>query len=72
MTSQIEEAVNDVQTAFRNLIQLDADEALAVVTGTFVGACEAYAEFRGNDKNKQISIEGTGSNQRKITIHAVE
>lgn len=47
----------------------DVDLALELVTGLFVGLLTAYMEFKDQDPDTEIVLNGDGEGQRKITLH---
>ena len=68
--------MSDTEEKKENIIDLigklageDVDGALELVTGLFVGLLTAYMEFKDQDPNTEIVLNGDGKGQRKITLH---
>lgn len=64
-------AIDNFRAALDALVEeAEADVALALITGAFVGLVKAVMESNGLDTSGAILIDG-GTN-RDITIHAVK
>ena len=57
-----------LQNEFLKLVETDADAALQLITGMFVGLTLEYMRRRGHEPSGEIRIDG--GHQRDITIHA--
>lgn len=55
------------EAAFLELVEIDTEAALQLITGMFVGLTCEYTRRRGEDANKELTITGCGN--RDITIH---
>ena len=58
-----------LESDFLELIEANPAQALAMITGMFVGLTVHLTRLRGHDADKQIVIVGS-ADQRRITIHA--
>lgn len=59
-----------LQAAFIELIEADADQAIQLITGMFVGLAVEIVRRHGADASLDILIDGCG--RRDITIHALK
>lgn len=70
MTTKTDELQERVSDALMELACVDIASALSIATGVFVSLTLSYLRARGQDADKEITIDG-GEN-RDITIHAAK
>jgi len=70
MTTKTDDLQDRVSDALMELARTDIASALSIATGVFVSLTLSYLRAKGQDTDKEITIDG-GDN-RDITIHAAK
>ena len=68
MSTQFDRGAKLFQQGLKDMLATSYGEALAIVTGTFVGLTLEVMRRHGHDNTKEIHIDGGES--RDVTIHA--